>query len=519
MNEVRLILLFMTILRFAYGNESEQKTAAFPDINIFLLGTKAPDLKKIYEIHDCKVQILSGSCAYRVIPQRAHCLTLAKVINNILPSYSLTLSAKPIKDILPISVTIFYINTCLGKVTFVTSADGQLQILPVLKLNAMVADISVPIPFGDYEMTARGVWYINHQQLSVKVTRQSSGEMKLSGSAHQALSIRSIGEKFDVDILPSSGIKVLLENIGLGNFKLRRVKVRGKIETSTGDYEIIFSGIPDIDIFQEAHVRVLIVRRGSYKNLAILLELPDYSPVALLKKMFGPTVNRITLLRDRSQTLALFVTNQHFQNFSQVLTAHGSSRWLHRDSKFTPGATLLVTLPFPKRKALDMKVQIFSDGLGFSLPDGENLPADLALTAISPAHITRLDRAEIVRSDLLSPDQRTNKFNKILILRFRYFILNDTYIAAAEQLNAVEEELKEIMPLPLVMPDSKSMIEEKLIKAIENKKEKDTLDIFFKRSERLAEKLDQKRNIEKNKIYGVVNDKLGLAEKMGLLRK
>ncbi len=76
------------------------------------------------------MQILSGSCAFRVIPQRAHCLTLAKVIDNILPSYILTLSVDQIKDILPISITVFYINTCLGKVTFVTSADGQLRILP-----------------------------------------------------------------------------------------------------------------------------------------------------------------------------------------------------------------------------------------------------------------------------------------------------------------------------------------------------------------------------------------------------
>ena len=76
------------------------------------------------------MKILSGSCAYRVIPQRAHCLTLAKVIRNILPSYIISLSTKQIRDILPISITVFYINTCLAKVTFVTSADGELRVLP-----------------------------------------------------------------------------------------------------------------------------------------------------------------------------------------------------------------------------------------------------------------------------------------------------------------------------------------------------------------------------------------------------
>ena len=101
----------------------------FPEIAYFL-GTKHPDLSKVYKIGDCEVKILSGSCAFRVIPQRAHCLTLAKVIRSVLPSYIITLSDRPISDILPISITVFYINTCLAKVTFVTNADGELRVLP-----------------------------------------------------------------------------------------------------------------------------------------------------------------------------------------------------------------------------------------------------------------------------------------------------------------------------------------------------------------------------------------------------
>ena len=106
-----------------------KKVEKFPDIAYFL-GTKHPDLSKVYKISDCEVKILSGSCAFRVIPQRAHCLTLAKVVRSVLPSYIITLSSKQIRDILPISISVFYINTCLAKVTFVTSADGELRILP-----------------------------------------------------------------------------------------------------------------------------------------------------------------------------------------------------------------------------------------------------------------------------------------------------------------------------------------------------------------------------------------------------
>ena len=57
-----------------------------------------------------------------------------------------------------------------------------------------------------------------------------------------AISIRTLGRKFDVDILPSGGIKILLQNLGLENFRLRRLKVRGQINMADGNYELVFSG-------------------------------------------------------------------------------------------------------------------------------------------------------------------------------------------------------------------------------------------------------------------------------------
>lgn len=52
----------------------------------------------------------------------------------------------------------------------------------VLKIDSMVADLSVPFPFGDYEMTARGIWKIGRKDITIKVTRSISREMTLSGS-------------------------------------------------------------------------------------------------------------------------------------------------------------------------------------------------------------------------------------------------------------------------------------------------------------------------------------------------
>ena len=277
--------------------------------------------------------------------------------------------------------------------------------------------------------------------------------------------------------------------------------------------------MPDIKAFEEAHARVFVVKRGTFKNLAILLELPDFSPVTLLKKIFGPTVNKITLLRDRNQTLALFVTGQNFSNFTQVLTAHGSSRWIHRNSQFTEGATLLVTLPFPKRKALDMKIQIFPDGLGFSLPDGENLPADLALTAISPIRVTRIDRKDLRLYDNLNSEEKTKKFHQILILQFRYFILNDTYVAAAEQLNAMEEELREMMPQPIVR--KADTLSDFISEEHHSEGSRSALDMFFKRSERLSEvdHTDSKERRNKHNLLSLKSQKQNLIKRIGLLRR
>ena len=56
---------------------------------------------------------------------------------------------------------------------------------PDLKIESMVADLSVPFPFGDYELTARGVWKFLDKDLTVKVTRSISREMTLSGSVHE----------------------------------------------------------------------------------------------------------------------------------------------------------------------------------------------------------------------------------------------------------------------------------------------------------------------------------------------
>ena len=107
----------------------------FPNLSSFL-SSKVPDLTKSYKINGCRVQLLSGSCVYTVLPQRAHCLTLGKTVSRLLPSYILALTAKEVKDLLPIRVSVFYINTCLAKVTFVTSAEGKLEFVPGGKLQS-----------------------------------------------------------------------------------------------------------------------------------------------------------------------------------------------------------------------------------------------------------------------------------------------------------------------------------------------------------------------------------------------
>ena len=194
-------------------------------------------------------------------------------------------------------------------------------------------------------------------------------------------------------------------------------------------------------------IRVFITSYQSKRNLAVLLELQDYSPVTLLKSIYGPdAISKATVLRDRNQTIALYVSPNPTSRFSSTLTAHGSGRWIHRDSTFDPGAYLLVTLPFPQRKAVDMKVKLQDNWLEFSIPESEKLYSNLALNAILPEKIMHLGvdkSAEIKNKD-------NEIYSKIRILHFKYFMSNNTYLAAAESHLTMEEELAEYMPIPLI---------------------------------------------------------------------
>ena len=195
------------------------------------------------------------------------------------------------------------------------------------------------------------------------------------------------------------------------------------------------------------------------------------------------------MVRDRNQTIALYISSRPTANFSSVITSHGSSRWLHMNSQFDAGATLLVTIPFPKRKAVDMKIKLLAGGLEFSLPENENLMGDLALGAISPAIVERIDRMNADRNERNGFDARKDdkRYSKMRILKFRYFIANDTYLAAAENLKTLEEELAEVMPKALVLESSM------LMKYLGTRQEHDEkLEDFFKRDE----KDDTKRNID-----------------------
>ena len=48
-----------------------------------------------------------------------------------------------------------------------------------------MAELSVPIPFGDYELTARGTWKLGKEQMTIKITRGNAGELLVSGSTQQ----------------------------------------------------------------------------------------------------------------------------------------------------------------------------------------------------------------------------------------------------------------------------------------------------------------------------------------------
>ena len=213
-------------------------------------------------------------------------------------------------------------------------------------------------------------------------------------------------------------------------------------------------------------IRVFITSYQSKRNLAVLLELQDYSPVTLLKSIYGPTaISKATVLQDRNQTIALYVSPNPTSRFSSTLTAHGSGRWIHRDSTFDPGAYLLVTLPFPQRKAVDMKVKLQDNWLEFSIPESEKLYSNLALNAILPEKIMHLGvdkSAEIKNKD--------NKiYSKIRILHFKYFMTNNTYLAAAESHLTMEEELAEYMPSPLIQAGHQQQQQQQQ-QAFQNKK-------------------------------------------------
>ena len=236
------------------------------------------------------------------------------------------------------------------------------------------------------------------------------------------------------------------------------------------------AGLPNFEDFERGHMRIFITKSNNKKNLAFLIELQDYSPVTLLSKIYGPVINQVSVLRDRNQTIALYVSSLPTANFSTTFTSHGSSRWIHRDSNFDPGAYLLVTLPFPRRKALDMKIQLYPDGLGFSLPENENLPGDLALGAISPDKIMHIG----VDKHAIHKDKDDEKYKRIKVLKFRYFLFNDTYLAAVESHLTEEEELAELMPekrSDYFSESDNSYRFEKSINDITN------LDAFFKREE------------------------------------
>ena len=278
--------------------------------------------------------------------------------------------------------------------------------------------------------------------------------------------------------------------------------MRGKRRSNFKNF--FFLGEPSVKEFPNAHIRVFITKLGQKENVAILLELQEYSPVTLLKKIYGPSIGRVSVLRDRNQTIALYVSALPTANFSNTFTSHGSSRWIHRESFFNPGAYVLVTLPFPKRKALDMKIQLHSDGLGFSVPDSENLPADLALGAISPEKIMHLG----VDDHALNTVANDKRYSKMKILNFKYFLFNDTYLAEAESHLSDMEELEELMPIgrPDLEFAKKAEVPSDPSPSLSFAESK--LDVFFR---------DETKEAIKRDISNKTEDTLTLAEKVGLL--
>lgn len=472
----------------ANNNKASAKlTPLFPKLTEFF--KKHPNIKKKYRMAKCEVETrLQENCLYRSIPKKGHCLSLKAAVNEMIPQYNVVLNNTELVHFRDTPVRDLALETCSKKVSFRTAAEGEFQIIPsVMLLHSVEADINIPIPLGDFQIFGDGVWMLEDYQMKIKFYKETPGAYRIKGAASIDFTpISQIGKAFNVDVVPRDSVGLLLQNLHIDSMLIRNCKVYGFIQPFSGDYQLIFTGSPDKREYSGGNVRVILNRANGITNVAVLLELQDYSPVTLLRKIYGPSIKKVNVLRDRNQTIALYVSAHPTQNFTNIVASHGTSRWIHLNSKFDAGATLLVTLPFPKRKAMDMKVQLHPDGLAFLLPENENLSGELALGAISPSKIVRVDKSAFG----LFNDE--SMYNKLKILKFRYFIFNDTYLAAAESLASVEDELAHLMPkgdfnansnlLDFLHSNSQTG-NSGLSKAGLNQKEpvKDKLDAFFKR--------------------------------------
>ncbi|XP_065653835.1 uncharacterized protein LOC136071929 [Hydra vulgaris] len=471
-----LVIVTSIILIETRSLSALKEIPKFPRLTEFF--KKKPEYSKKSKLSQCEVDIRKEQCAYIAYPKRPHCLVLKNIISDLIPQYKVLLNSTELNDFKMQSISRLLVNTCSRKLTIKTEADGKFTIIPkVLQLKSVEAGVSIPIPLGDYQLFGTGEWNMADIKMKIKFSKEDFDQYTISGfSEIDLVSISRISEIFDLDILPKGPLTELLRNIHLENLTLRKCRLYGFVQPLRKNYELVITGSPNLEEFERGNMRIFITKNNDKKNLAFLIELQDYSPVTLLSKIYGPVINQVSILRDRNQTIALYVSLLPTANFSTTFTSHGSSRWIHRDSNFGPGAFLLVTLPFPRRKALDMQIQLYSDGLGFSLPENENLPGDLALGAISPAKIMHIG----VDKKAVQKNKDDEKYKRIKILKFRYFLFNDTYLAAVESHLTDEEELEELMPekrSDYYSENEKNYIFEKSLAGDTN------LDAFFKREE------------------------------------
>lgn len=501
-------------------SSSKPVTLKFPKLSEFF--AKQPNIKSKLKLSQCDVTIKKEQCFYKTVPKKRRCLLFRNVITDIVPYYKAFIGKSKLVNFQKHEVKDIQINTCTRKVTLTTFPQGNITIFPnAMEINNVEGAISLPVPFGDFQMLAGGEWKLGNLKMKVKFNRDHDDTYNVKGfSEKEVVKVSDIGDAFDIDILPNIPISLLLQKIGINKIGMRDCRLYGTMHPRKDVYELAFSGEPAKDEYSGGRLRVFITKNKSSRNLAVLLELQDYSPLTLLKNIYGPSIGRATVLRDRNQTIALYVSSQPTSQFSSILTAHGSGRWIHRDSNFDPGAYLLVTLPFPKRKAVDMKIQLHSDSLHFSIPESEKLYSDLALSAILPEKIMHLgvDRWATVK------DKNNKIYSKIRILQFKYFIFNNTYLAAAESHLSVEEELSEFMPAARTPPRtlvSKSIQKLSAIKNHFDKKvntkttTKKSLDAFF--ATELENEKVQKQKHEKKTTKTQFADPLLNAQQAGLL--